>query len=64
LRIEGFDAGLRGFSAACRIHERRARNGVALAKAEAEALADICRAARDRMERLLRVLVAKGPQIA
>ena len=64
LRIEGLDAGLRGFPEACRAHERRARHGVALAKAEAEALADNCRAARERMERLLRVLVAKGPQIA
>jgi hypothetical protein len=55
LRIEGFDAGFRGFAEACRAHERRARHGVALAKREVEALTEICRAARDRMERRLSV---------
>lgn len=60
MRIEGFDAGFRGFAETCQNHERRARRGIALAKAEVEALAESCRAARDRMERLLFVLVAKG----
>jgi len=59
LRIKGSDAGFRGFADACRTHERRARRGVALAKAEAEALAARCRAARDAMERLLSGLAAE-----
>jgi hypothetical protein len=53
LRIKASDAGFRGFADACRTHERRARRGVALAKAEAEALTAGCRAARDGIERLL-----------
>ena len=53
LRMEANDAGFRGFADACRIHERRARRGIAPAKADAEALASGCRAARDRMEQLL-----------
>lgn len=53
LRITASDAGLRSFAEACRFHERRARRGVALARAEAETLTERCRAARDRMDRLL-----------
>ncbi len=53
LRMKAFDAGLRGFADACRIHERRARGGVALAKSEAETLAAGCRATREAVERLL-----------
>ncbi len=59
LRIKAFDAGFRGFADACRIHERRARCGIALAKAETEVLAVGCRAARDGMERLLSGLAAE-----
>ncbi len=59
LRIKAFDAGFRGFADACRTHERRARSGVALAKAETEVLAAGCRAARDGMERLLSGLAAE-----
>ncbi len=59
LRIKASDAGFRGFADACRTHERRARRGVSLAKAEAEALAVGCRAARDAMERLLSGLAAE-----
>jgi hypothetical protein len=59
LRMKAFDAGLRGFADACRTHERRARGGVALARAEAEALAAGCRTARDAMERLLSGLAAE-----
>lgn len=58
LRIEASDAGFRSFADACRTHERRARGGVALAQAEAEALAAGCRTARDAMERLLSGLAA------
>ena len=59
LRIKASDAGLRGFADACWTHERRARRGVTLAQAEAEALAACCRAARDAMERLLSGLAAE-----
>ena len=59
LRIKAFDAGFRGFADACRTHERRARRGIALAKAETEVLAAGCRAARDGMERLLSGLAAE-----
>ncbi|MGR3715975.1 MAG: hypothetical protein ACU0B1_04410 [Thermohalobaculum sp.] len=59
LRIKAFDAGFRGFADACRTHERRARRGIALAKAETEILAAGCRAARDGMERLLSDLAAE-----
>ncbi len=59
LRVEASDAGFRGFADACRTHERRARGGVALAQAEAEALAAGCRTARDAMERLLSGLAAE-----
>ncbi len=60
------DAGFRGFADACRTHERRARGGVALAQAEAEALAAGCRTARDAMERLLSGLAVEKmrPELA
>jgi hypothetical protein len=60
MRIAGFDAGLRGFSEACWALERRARHGVTLAMEDAEALAEICREARGRIERLLCAWVAKS----
>ncbi|HUS53082.1 MAG TPA: hypothetical protein VMY41_03645 [Thermohalobaculum sp.] len=58
MRVEGFDAGFRDFSDACRVCEQRARSGIALVKAEVEVLAEICQEARDRMERMLSVISA------
>ncbi len=59
LRMKASDAGFRGFADACRTHEWRARRGVNLAQAEAEALAASCRASRDATERLLSGLAAE-----